>query len=413
MPNVERIEVLRGPQSTLFGKNASAGVISVITAEPSMDEMGGSAALTYGNYNQIIAKGFIDGPISDTVGFSLAATVNERDGYFINLESGKDINERGRWGVRGQLLWEPSDSLKFRLIADKDSIDERCCGVGNIVDGLTGGVVRLLGGQLVGNDEFARKQYYDLEPVNEIENSGVSLQIDWGFDNDMQLTSITSFRNHDRFEDSDVDYTSLRMLSVNNTSDIETFTQEIRLSQSLDTIDWMIAGSYFDETVKYDASLNYLDDLRNYVNVLTRGLLLELEAGLGPLGVPAGAFFTPGTNITDNAGQDDTSSSIFGQFDWHISDDVTLTLGGNYTKVEKDAFLSQTNGDFFASLDMVQIGFGGTQPTHRLSVTRCWRFNRCNCSRRWLISLMLLKMANQVTASSHGRSELPGTSEII
>ena len=358
MPNVERIEVLRGPQSTLFGKNASAGVISVITAEPNMDEMGGSAAFTYGNYNQVIAKGFIDGPITDTLGFSLAATVNERDGYFDNLELGNDINERGRWGVRGQLLWTPTDNLKFRLLADKDSLDERCCGVGNIVDGPTGFAVRLLGGQLVGNDEFARKQYYDLDPVNDIENSGISLQIDWDMDNDMQLVSITSFRNHDRFEDSDVDYTSLRMLSVNNTSDIETFTQEIRLSQSLNSVDWMIAGSYFDESVKYDASLNYLDDLRNYVNVLTQGQLLGLEAALGPLGVPQGAFFTPGTNITDIAGQDDTSTSIFGQVDWHIRDDVTITLGGNYTSVDKDAFLDQTNGDFFAKLDMVQIGFG-------------------------------------------------------
>jgi len=359
MPNVERIEVLRGPQSTLFGKNASAGVISVITAEPNMDEMGGSAALTYGNYNQIIAKGFLDGPITDTLGFSIAATINERDGYFENLESGKDINERGRWGVRGQLLWLPSDNLKFRFIVDRDEIDEACCGVGNIIDGPTGFAVRALGGQLVGNDPFARKQYYDIEPVNEIENSGVSLQIDWDLDNDMSLTSITSFRDHARFEDSDVDYNSLRMLSVANESDIETFTQEIRLSQSLESVDWMIAGSYFDESVKYDASLNYLDDLRNYVNVLTGGQLVGLEAALAPLGVPTGAFFTPGTSILDNAGQDDTATSIFGQVDWHLSDAVTVTLGGNYTKVEKDAFLNQTNGDFFASLDMVQIGFGG------------------------------------------------------
>ena len=252
----------------------------------------------------------------------------------------------------------PTDNLKFRLIADKDSIDERCCGVGNIVDGPTGGAVRLLGGQLLGNDEFARKQYYDLEPVNEIENSGISLQIDWDMDNDMKLTSITSFRDHDRFEDSDVDYTSLAIASVNNTSDIETFTQEIRLSQSLESIDWMIAGSYFDETVKYDAVLNYLDDIRNYGNVITAGQLLGLEALLAPLGVPAGSFFAP-TQIIDTAGQDDTSSSIFGQVDWHVSDDVTLTFGGNYTKVEKDAYLSQTNGDFFSTLDMVQIGFGG------------------------------------------------------
>ncbi|HET6592278.1 MAG TPA: TonB-dependent receptor plug domain-containing protein, partial [Xanthomonadales bacterium] len=120
LPNLERVEVLRGPQSTLFGKNASAGVINVVTAAPDMDEFGGSASLSYGNYNQVIVKGDISGPINDTVGFSLALSSNKRDGYFDNLQTGSEINERDRWGIRGQLLFLPTDNLSLRLIADYD-----------------------------------------------------------------------------------------------------------------------------------------------------------------------------------------------------------------------------------------------------------------------------------------------------
>ncbi|MCP4299877.1 MAG: TonB-dependent receptor, partial [Gammaproteobacteria bacterium] len=129
LPNLERIEVLRGPQSTLFGKNASAGVISVITAKPDLDATSGSASVTVGDYSQFIVKADVTGPISDTVGYSLSAGVNQRDGYYENLAGGDELGELNRWGVRGQLLFQPSDSLELRFIGDYEEIDEACCGV--------------------------------------------------------------------------------------------------------------------------------------------------------------------------------------------------------------------------------------------------------------------------------------------
>ena len=111
LPDVARIEVLRGPQSTLFGKNASAGVISITTQEPQF-EFGGSAEATYGNYDQIIVKGHVTGPISDSVAVSLAAGFNKRDGFFRDLGTGDRTNERDRWFVRGQLLFDPGDGFR-------------------------------------------------------------------------------------------------------------------------------------------------------------------------------------------------------------------------------------------------------------------------------------------------------------
>jgi len=360
LPNLERIEVLRGPQSTLFGKNASAGVINIVTAAPNMDAFGGSASLTYGNYNQLILKGDINGPISDTLGFSLSVSSNDRDGYFRNLETGTEINERDRWGVRGQLLWLPTDDISLRFIADYDKINEKCCGVANLFDGPTGFAVRAVGGNLVPNNGFAYENYYDFDPTNEVTNKGVSLQADFNFDNDMLLTSITSYRKLSRSDNVDVDFTSAKLVGE-NTGDtgIKTFTQELRLSQTMDELDWMLGAFYFDEKVQYDNSVNYDSDMNPYVNILSMGGVNALQQALQAQGqLPPGVgFFQTGQGALDFTGQDDKTISLFGQADWHFTDKWTLTGGLNYTKVKKNAYVNQLNSDVFSSVSMIEVGF--------------------------------------------------------
>jgi outer membrane receptor protein involved in Fe transport len=360
LPNLERVEVLRGPQSTLFGKNASAGVINVVTAAPNMDEFGGSASFTYGNYNQVIVKGDISGPISDAVGFSLALSSNQRDGYFDNLQTGSEINERDRWGIRGQLLFLPTDNLSLRLIADYDEIDEACCGVANLFDGPTGAAVRAIGGQFVPNDAFAYANYFDFDPSNKIENSGISLQADFDFANEVKLTSITAYRELSRLDNADVDFTSARMVGINSgDTNIDTFTQEFRLSHSGDALDWMVGAYYFAEDVSYDNEIAYDVVFRPYADILSGFGVTQLEQAMQDLGLlpPGVSFFGAGQGTLDYAGQDDDTISLFGQSDWHVTERVTLTGGLNYTKVEKTAFVNQTNTDIFSSISMVQVGF--------------------------------------------------------
>ncbi|MEQ1509760.1 MAG: TonB-dependent receptor plug domain-containing protein, partial [Sphingopyxis sp.] len=145
LPNLRRVEVLRGPQSTLFGKNASAGIISVITAEPSFDfDAGGE--ISYGNYGAFVAKVDATGPLSDTVAFSIAGNYNRRDGYAQDLRLGLDVNNRNRYGFRGQLLFDAHDAVKIRLIADYDNIDENCCIAANVVAGPTTAIINALTG---------------------------------------------------------------------------------------------------------------------------------------------------------------------------------------------------------------------------------------------------------------------------
>lgn len=367
-PDLERIEVLRGPQSTLFGKNASAGVISVTTAKPDLNAYSGSVSGTVGNDNHYLLKGNITGPISDSVAFSVSGSVNKRDGYYDNLENGDALNEWDRWNARGQLLILPSDNLEIRLIADAEEIDEACCGVANLLNGPTGDAVLAIGGNFIPEEPFAYAGFYDFTPTNQLENTGISMQIDYDW-SEVTLTSITSFRTFDRFEDADVDFTSARLVSTNQSeTEIETFTQEFRLtSTGGGDFDWLIGAFFFDETVDIADQILYDDQFRSYGDVLTGGVpgtspLWDLEQALIAAGTPTitpGVFFDTGQGISGTAGQDDQTFNLFAQFDWHATDRMTITLGANYTEVEKDAFVNLASTDVFSGVDLVGVGFQG------------------------------------------------------
>lgn len=362
LPNLERVEVLRGPQSTLFGKNASAGVISVVTQAPQF-EFGGSAQVLAGNYGSTVVRGDITGPISDSVAFSLSGNYNTRDGYFDNLQDGSEINERERYGVRGQLLIQPNETLSVRLIADFDEIDENCCGTTNLFNGPTGAAVVGIGGNLVPDNAFSYETFINFESANEIENSGFSAQIDLDFDN-YSVTSITAVRNQSTTANADSDFTGADLIGRNfEERDIDTFSQELRLTSSLgDRADMLLGLYYFQEDVAYDTELLYGADFRNY------GTLLAVGAGASPttfsdletaLGLPVGTFFADGAGVAETATQDDEALSIFANFDIYLSDRATLTLGANYTTNDKEVSVSQNNTDVFSQLDFIEIGFAG------------------------------------------------------
>ena len=123
LPNIQQIEVLKGPQSTLYGKNASAGVISVTTKAPEFESRG-SLEVGFGNYSQQSVRGFYTGPLSDTVAVSLYGSSLQRDGYFDNVVTGSDLNNRDRWNLRADMLIETSEDSQLRIIADYDELDE-------------------------------------------------------------------------------------------------------------------------------------------------------------------------------------------------------------------------------------------------------------------------------------------------
>jgi len=297
LPILERVEVLRGPQSTLFGKNASAGVISVVTAKPKFEQEGyieGGIA----NFNGYSARGYYTNALDDKAAFSIGGGINVRDGYFDQALSGVDENNsRNRANIRGQLLVEPSDRTTARFIADYSSIDENCCGTANFQNLGAGAVVAGLGGQVTNGDTFSYINFQNKESENTVDDYGISAEVthDMGW---ATLTSISAFRKNDATFDSDADFGTVELLrGVDSNQEIETLTQELRLND-------------------------------------------------------AGSSFAAGTDINEFFTQDNTALSLFGTIDYDVTDRLTLTLGGNYTSDEKDVTGFTVNGDSYSNIDL-------------------------------------------------------------
>src|SRR5690242_13761286 len=124
---LDRIEVLRGPQGTLFGRNTSAGLISIITAKPRFQtEVNGQ--VDFGDYHLFRLEGGVTGPLSDTLAARLDAVFMKRDGFLKDDISGRRVNDRNRWLLRGQLLFQPNDNFSFRIVGDYTKRNEECCG---------------------------------------------------------------------------------------------------------------------------------------------------------------------------------------------------------------------------------------------------------------------------------------------
>jgi outer membrane receptor protein involved in Fe transport len=349
LANVQRIEVLRGPQSTLFGKNASAGVISVVTRRPLFD-FGGSIEASYGNYDNIFLRGDVTGPITDTIAFSIDGSLNKRDGYGTIVNLDEDINDRDRWTTRGQLLFEPTTDLSFRLIGDYSEIDEVCCIAGNVLDGPTGNAIRAVGGQLDSENLFSYDTFLNIVPVNEIENYGVSLQGDWDV-GAFSLTSITAYRELSNFFRQDIDFTSADLATEFRDQAIDTFTQELRLASDFDgPVNFLLGGFYFNESIEQESGVQSGADFRAYANILTGGAIPAVEAGLG---IPAGASFAEGPSTVEFYQFDNEAWSIFGTVDFEPVDGLVLTAGFNYTDDEKDFALEGQALDPFAQVNFV------------------------------------------------------------
>ena len=364
LPNVERIEVLRGPQSTLFGKNASAGVISIVTQKPQFD-FGGSVEATYGNFNAITIKGDVTGPLSETVAFSIGGSYNRRDGYAQDLKLDTDVNDRNRWGVRGQLLFEPTDALSIRLIGDYDKIDENCCIAGNVIAGPTVAITNALAGgpSVDANNPFSFNVYNNFLSTNEIENYGGSGQIDYDLGN-LALTSITAYRKVKALTNQDSDFTGADLIGENSQDlGINTFTQELRITSDFDgPINFLLGGYYFNEKIRQKNDIRFGTQFRPYGDQLIRAAsgnalnVALLEGTFGALeGAPTryvGTFFRAGDGLDEAYRLKDEAFSIFGTLDFEVTDRLTLSLGGNYTKDRKNFSTNVISTDTFSGINL-------------------------------------------------------------
>ncbi len=363
LPKLERIEVLSGPQSTLFGKNASAGVISIVTAKPSFSRQGYIEG-GVGHYNQRVVRGYMTGPINDSIAVSIGANINKRDGYARSAVASLGANnERDRFSVRGQILVEPRDDISIRLIVDHSEIDERCCGVTNVTNGPTAGAIMALGGQLANPaNPFAYINYQDRDSDNRVNDDGISLHVDVELDK-FDVTSITSMRSNKSFSEYDADFTTAPLLNVPTDVDISTFTQEVRLTSSGDNmIDWMLGGFYFSEDITQISGLDVGPAFRPYIDILSGGGLNGVEALFGQA---PGTFFNAANDSVETFTQYNEAVSIFATVDFNATEKLKLTGGVNFTKDTKAVTGSTVNNEVFSAIDLNNdlTVFGVTLPT--------------------------------------------------
>ncbi|MGZ8360667.1 MAG: TonB-dependent receptor [Allosphingosinicella sp.] len=398
---LERVEVLRGPQGTLFGRNASAGLIHVITRRPEF-EFGGFAELSYGNYDAIRAAGGVTGPISESFAFRADAVYARRDGFYtvVNPTAGteSDVNDRDRLFTRAQLLFEPNDDVSVRLIGDYTTRDESCCGavyldratnplIGNLnepatpllVGGVTNpngnniiNVLRDLGQPLVGfSDPYSRNIYVSpgRSYRGETDDMGVSLEVNWDFGG-ATLTSISAWRNYESGQPGDIDYSAVDILYRGGDGvvrEFETLSQEFRFQGSLfnGVLDWLVGVYYADEDLTVTDNLRFGNQYGRFATcrIVSGGGLAALYSPASPgcLAARPPAFgaaspliyaaFDRLDGINDRGStpdvynQNSRNYAFFTHNIIHVTDQFDVTFGLRYTNERKrfDALFGNDN----------------------------------------------------------------------
>ena len=359
LPMVERIEVLRGPQSTLFGKNATAGVINIITKKPSFENFGKLSA-SLGNYNSRKYKAYYTGPLNDQVAYSFSADTHKADGHAKNTVTGGDTNNRDRYSLRADFLIEAADDLEIRVTADYDEYDEFCCQIGNVSAGPGKQAVYALGAQASPNDPFTDQVHYNFDPIATGENSGITINLVKEMDN-MTFTSITSSRDSDSFEYTDIDFDSANMLYNETNVNLSAKSQEFRLaSKGNEKFNWLLGAYFYQEDADNDSAVIFAGPAwRAYADILALGATqgaFDMAAVGAALGVPSSLIFATGQGSTGIFTQETDTTSFFGQIDINLSEKLTAILGASYIEDEKKATGVDVNTDIFSQIGLVGAG---------------------------------------------------------
>lgn len=321
--DLERIEVLRGPQGTLYGRNVAGGAVNIFSKKPQR-EFEAKAGFTVGDESLVNFRGYMNGPISDAVAGKLTVNVRKRDGFAKNVTTGQDLEDEDTKSVRGQVLFTPSDTIDVLLGFDYTDIDNSGSNrfLTNFdIDPFPAIFTDPQKAEIAtfGNDP--RKSNHDEKQVSEKEITGflarVDVDLDWGL-----LTSISAYRESESSwwqalvptlsnEDG-----GLGLFEVDDGANQEAdqVSQELRLSSESDSLKWVAGLYYFKENVERDETfITYWDPISPGVTALT----------------------TPG-DVTFFQDASTESLAAFGQFTWNMTDAVALTLGARYTEDEKE-----------------------------------------------------------------------------
>lgn len=323
--DVERIEVLRGPQGTLFGKNASAGVVSIVTKRPTAD-FGITAEASYFSENEYRGRVTVNLPLGENLRSRFTGFYGEYDGNISNLTTGNKVNGYKHYGLRGAIEADLGESIRFTLRGDWRKANDDCCA--EIIGTTPSNAAALaLAGTNIGGEE-TRAIRQNLVTATKEESWGIALQADIELGNHT-LTSITSYRGWDNLEIRDGDwldqpYIGLNQLHDNGPQKSKTFSQELRISSPTGQLLEYVLGAYYS---KADSDRTFARS----VVTCSASTLAAIVPGLTPCSTAAGV-----STITQPFGSADFGSvfknmSFFGQATLNLSDRIRLIGGLRYT----------------------------------------------------------------------------------
>ena len=327
MFDLDQVEVLRGPQGTLYGRGATAGAINMVTAKPGK-ELGGYLSVTAGNYGLAQFKGAIDVPMGDALSMRLAGSLDSRDGYGNNIFTGSDINDRDASAYRATFVYDAGGPLTATLSGQYYEEDDNNYAFSYFGQSEGSSIpvpfgVPILGGNTVG---MVGGGFYDInsdqEPINDRDGQLINLTIDYAFNDRWSLKSITSSQSMDRFLRDDLDSTDANLFGQNNyTEESDSFGQELILNYSSDRIDVLGGVMYFEE------------DLYGEVRVPLTNLCFLLAPAA--CGTPVGDFLNGGNYLQDG----DVDIEAWGAYveaNYSISDKWSVIAGLRYNYEERD-----------------------------------------------------------------------------
>ena len=432
--DLNRVEVLRGPQNVLFGKNSIAGALSLVTNRPT-DEFEGSVLLEYEpDYETSTANLVFSGPVADTLRGRLAMRYYDDNGYFENNLNGDDEASREDLTVRGTVAWDISDQVEATLKVEHTEFetdgrtDEMSFTYTNNdatspFNGMTypqiAEAVGFLTGQEIGSDDGRQnyKRNTNIDESSDIDTDNVTLTVNWEAEN-FSFTSVTAYLGYDTEELLDTYGSGIDAFVMTQDEDYDQYSQEIRFtSPGGETIDWIVGAYYQDWDLDFAA--DFMVDDENLWSAL--GVLgsTTSDPNLAALGV-----LTDLLSTRDYSGDSETWAA-FGQATWNISDTYRLTLGARYTSEEKTGFremnIYDTNTGELSiiqgatakavfGVDYANLGeaTGGLFPIHSLDEKRGEDFFTPAATFEWDVSLETMLYASVSSGAKAGGFDARG-----